>query len=350
MINHSKNKIIRARAPLRLGLGGGGTDISAFCDKYGGYILNATIDMYAYATIETNCEDKVRFVASDREEVFDSSPSGDLNPNGFLNLHKGVYNRIMKDYNDGRFMPLTLTTFSDVPSGSGLGSSSTIVVVMLQAFSEFLNIPFGEYELAHLAYEIERIDLGLNGGKQDQYAAAFGGFNFMEFYSKDRVVVNPLRIKSWILSELETSLVLYDTGVSRESAAIIEEQEQNIINNDPSSIEAMQQMKENALRMKEYLLKGELKKFADCMRSGWKAKKKTAQKVSNSNIDLVYETARNAGALSGKISGAGGGGYLIFLVEPLKRMKMIKALNSLEGQVMGCHFTKTGAQSWKVRG
>jgi D-glycero-alpha-D-manno-heptose-7-phosphate kinase len=220
-------KIIRARAPLRLGLAGGGTDVSPFSDEHGGCVLNATIDLYAQAILEPRDDGRVSFSAQDREEEVELTADADMPDAEPLRLHRGIYRRIVRQFNGGKPLSLKLTTFADAPAGSGLGTSSTMVVCILQAYSEWLQLGLGEYDIAHLAFEIERIELGLAGGKQDQYAAAFGGFNFIEFGAADRVLVNPLRVKDWVINELEASTILYYTGQSRESAHIIQEQIDN---------------------------------------------------------------------------------------------------------------------------
>src|SRR5437879_1986360 len=181
---------VRARAPLRLGLAGGGSDLSPFCDEYGGFILNASIPLFVYAIIQRRSDGKVCFVGADRQESLIYDATLDFPMDGGLSLHKAAYKRIMCDFNRGEPLPVTLTTYSDVPAGSGLGSSSTLVVAMIEAFKEALSLPLGEYEVAQLAHRVERVDAGMPGGKQDQYAATFGGFNFMEFYGDNRVIVN----------------------------------------------------------------------------------------------------------------------------------------------------------------
>jgi len=341
--------IVRARAPLRLGLGGGGTDVSPYCDRYGGLTLNATIDKYAYTVIEPCAErNLVRLVAADNQQAWEGEASPQLALDGRLNLHKGVYNRIVRDFNAGRPLPLVMTTHTDAPPGSGLGSSSTLVVSMIKAFVEWLNLPLGEYEIARLAYEVERIDVGLSGGRQDQYAATFGGFNFMEFHPGERVVVNPLRIKNWIISELEASLLLYFGGVSRESAKIIDEQSDNVKRNEAVAIDAMHALKGEAVTMKESLLKGDFEQLMESLRAGWEAKKKMAKSISNPQIDEIYELAKKAGMRAGKISGAGGGGFMMMLVDPVRRMDVMRAMQKTQGQIFSCHFTKYGTQGWKI--
>ncbi|KYH34467.1 D-glycero-alpha-D-manno-heptose 7-phosphate kinase [Clostridium tepidiprofundi DSM 19306] len=340
--------IIRSKAPLRLGFAGGGTDVSPYSDQFGGYVLNATIDMYAYCIIEPNNSNRIIFNAVDRKEYFENESVERLDINGILALHKGVYNRIVKDYNNGQPLSLKITTYSDAPAGSGLGSSSTMVVAIIKAFVEYLNLPLGEYDIARLAYEIERKDIGLNGGKQDQYAATFGGFNFMEFYGDDKVIVNPLRIKNWILDELESSLVLYYTGVSRESSKIIDEQSKNVKAKNLKSVEALHQLKEDALRMKESILRGDILKFAEVLGKSWEAKKKVAKSISNESIDRIYNSAIEAGAYSGKVSGAGGGGFMMFVVDPIRKLEVIEQLNKFDGKVMNCHFVKDGIKGWRI--
>ncbi len=339
---------VRARAPLRLGLAGGGTDVSPYCDVHGGYVLNVTIDRYAYAVIKTLDEPLVRFVSTDQQKSVEYPMRGDLPLDGNLDLHKAVYNRIVQTYNSGKPIGLELTTFCDAPVGSGLGSSSTLVVVMLRVFSELLNLPLDDYTLALLAFNIERVDCKLQGGRQDQYAATFGGFNFMEFYGDNKAIINSLRIKNWITCELEASILLYYTGVSRESAKIIADQSSNVITGDANAIDAMHAMKREAVSMKECLLKGDFEGMVESMREGWANKKRSAKTVSNPHIESIFESALQAGALAGKISGAGGGGFMMFFVPPEKRMDVIRRLNQFEGSVSNCHFTNNGTQGWRL--
>lgn len=340
--------VVRARAPLRLGLAGGGTDVSPYCDIHGGYVLNAAIDRYAYAVIKTLKEPVIRFVATDQQIEKIKATSEPLMLNGMLDLHKAVYNHMIQHYNNGKPIPLELSTFCDAPPGSGLGSSSTLVVAMIRAFVELINLPLDDYAIAHLAYKIERVDCDLEGGRQDQYSATFGGFNFMEFYGDDRAVINPLRMKNWIICELEASLVLFFTGVSRESARIIADQSSNVKTGVADAIEAMHGIKREALVMKECLLRGDFEGFVESMRQGWESKKRSARTVSNPHIDEIYEAAIKSGAVAGKVSGAGGGGFMLFFVPTERRMDVIRTLNKYNGQVSNCHFTKHGTQAWRI--
>lgn len=339
--------IVRARAPLRLGLAGGGTDVAPYCDLHGGFVMNATIDRYAYVCIDESPTGHVEFHTLDAGASIQFAP-GEVGDDGNgLRLLIGTYLRICGAFLGGRQPPVRIRTHSDAPPGSGLGSSSTMVVALVTAFAEYFSLALGEYEIAHLAWEIERRDLGLAGGKQDQYAAAFGGFNFMEFHGGDRVIVNPLRIKDWVLAELEASMVLYFTGVSRESARIIDEQSRNVAAGKTAPIEAMHALKEEAVQMKEALLKGDLSAFARTFQAGWIAKKRMAHSITNPIIDAVEKVAMGNGAVACKVSGAGGGGFMMFVCDPAARVRLSRALTSEGGSLLDFHFNPSGAVAWR---
>ena len=339
--------IYRSKAPLRIGLAGGGTDVSPYSDEFGGAILNATLSLNAYASIEPMQKNGIILQALDRKEEQRFDWANELPINGTLDLLKGVYNRIQKDYG----LPLSnfkLSTYVDAPAGSGLGTSSTLVVAIIGAFVEMLKLPLGDYDIAHYAYQIERNDLQLAGGKQDQYAATFGGVNFMEFFG-DKVIVNPLRIRQEYLNELENNLVLYFTATSRESATIIKEQQKNVTQKNAKSIEAMHQLKEQAKMMKEALLKGRLHEIGEILDYGFVQKRKMADNISNSFIDNIYESAKKAGAMGGKISGAGGGGFMIFYCPENTRYNVMDTLHSFGGVVRPYQFTQHGLTSWTIQ-
>ena len=337
----------RSKAPLRVGLAGGGTDVSPYCDLYGGAILNATLSLYAYATIEPLKENKIILYAIDRNEteVYDWATS--LPVNGTLDLLKGVYNRIQKDYGI-KEQGFHLSTFVDAPAGSGLGTSSTLVVAIIGAFVEMLRLPLGEYDIAHYAYQIERSDLKLAGGRQDQYAATFGGVSFMEFYDTDKVIVNPLRVKEQYLFELENNLLLYYTSTSRESAEIIKKQSKNVLDKKEKSIEAMHQLKQQAQMMKEALLKGRLNEIGEILNYGFQQKRQMAEGISNPLMENIYEAAIKAGATGGKISGAGGGGFMIFYCPGTTKHKVIKSLDSFGGTHRNYQFVEHGLKTWTI--
>ncbi len=337
--------IYRSKAPLRLGLAGGGTDVAPYSDLYGGAILNATINMYAYATIIERNDGKIILHAQDKEERYEFDSMDELPLDGNLDLLKGIYNHIVKHYTK-KPLSFELTTRVDAPPGSGLGTSSTLVVAILGVFAEWLKLPFGEYDMARIAYEIERVDLNMAGGKQDQYAATFGGVNFMEFYSDDKVIVNPLRIRSEYLNELAYNLVLYYTETSRLSSKIIEAQSKNVSNKKEKTIEAMHKLKEQAQIMKETLLKGNIDAIGEILDFGWQFKKQMADGITNPMIDELYEAAIGAGASGGKISGAGGGGFMFFYCPNNSRDKVIRELKKFGGDAKRYEFVDTGLSTW----
>jgi D-glycero-alpha-D-manno-heptose-7-phosphate kinase len=338
--------VVRARAPLRLGLAGGGTDLSPYCDDFGGAVLNVTISRFAYAFVARRDDDALVFRSSDlgQEERCPAVPR--VPTDSGLLLHRGVYNRMIEEFNNGRPIGLTVTTHADVPAGSGLGTSSAIVVALVDAFRAFLDLPLGRYDVARLAYEIERKDLKLPGGKQDQYAAAFGGVNFIEFLSNDRAIVNPLRVKQSHLDELEASMVTCFTGQSHVSEAIVREQSQNMTAHSPRAIEALHQLKVDAQQMKHALLTGDIEELASILERSWMAKKATAKDISNPLIEDLYACAMRNGALAGKVSGAGGGGFMMFVVPPEARPRLVNALRAHGGNAEAVHFTPLGCETW----
>jgi D-glycero-alpha-D-manno-heptose-7-phosphate kinase len=340
--------VYRSKAPLRIGLAGGGTDVSPYCDRYGGAILNATLSHFAYATIEVLQEPVVELNAFDQGDILQFDWNGSLQIDGKLDLLKGVINRVHRDY--GINVPgIRLTTYVDAPPGSGLGTSSTLVVAIVGAFVEMLRLPLGEYDIAHYAFEIERKDLSWAGGRQDQYAATFGGVNFMEFYADDKVIVNPLRIKREHLFELEHNLLLYYTSSSRESSRIIEQQSSNVEKNDNNAIEAMHQLKVQAQLMKEALLTGKLNEIGEILDFGFQQKRRMASGISNPRIEEIYEAAKQAGATGGKISGAGGGGFMTFYCPGNTKYTVMKALDQFGGREKKYQFVEHGLTTWTVK-
>lgn len=342
--------IYRSKAPFRLGIAGGGTDVSPYSDIYGGAILNVTINLYAHATIRPLDNGKIRFVHINDNIVEEFDAISQLPLEGPLVLQHGIYNSIVARHNNGEPLSFELITSMDVPSGSGLGTSSTLVVSILGAFTEWLKLPLGRYDIAHYAYEIERIDLQMAGGKQDQYAATFGGVNFMEFLENDRVIVNPLRINDDILQEWAMNTVLFYTNKQRCSSKIIEEQAENVKRQNLDSLEAMHNVKKEAFRMKNCLLRDELWELGKALNSSWNNKKKMARHISNEFIDHIYETAIANGALGGKISGAGGGGFMFFYCPGNTCYKVSEALTNLNiGNVKYFEFCKRGLITWTIK-
>ena len=278
----------RSRAPLRVGLAGGGSDVSPFCDQYGGCVLNASIDRYAYASIELNEKfNTVIFKATDKEEEEHHSSGNAIDSSGLI-LHAAVYNRMCELFNNGEYIPMTLTTYCDAPPGSGLGSSSTVVVAIIQVFMQLFNAPLDDYGKAELAYNIERKDCGLSGGKQDQYSASFGGLNFIEFKTDSTVFVNTLRARRKIINELEASFILYSTGISRKSANIIDDQMNSLAEGNEDSLDALIQIRDSAFKMKEAILKGDLGSMVDLLNFSWNQKKRSSKSVSSKYLDAIF--------------------------------------------------------------
>ncbi|APT76071.1 GHMP kinase [Marinitoga sp. 1137] len=336
---------IRSRVPLRISFGGGGTDVSPYCDKYGGYVINTTINRYATVTLKPTENKDIIIKSIDYDKTIKFDIDQFLAYDGQLDLIKGVINYMKENYNINQGFELYIQ--NDAPPGSGLGSSSAICVALIGAFQKWLNLPLTPYDIAELAFKIERIDLKIKGGRQDQYAAAFGGFNFMEFYDS-KTIVNPLKLREEIINELNHSLVIAYVGGSHNSSEILEKQIKNVKNKNEKSVEAMHEIKEIAVEMKNALVIGKLGKFGLLMDKAWNYKKQMADGITNEKIDRIYEEAKKSGALGGKISGAGGGGFMFFFADIDKRYEVIKALKNEGAEIINYTFEDKGLHTWKV--
>lgn len=331
--------IIRSKAPLRISFSGGGTDVPPYPAERGGVVLSTTIDRYAYGTLMTSEEPGIRVNSLDFGMVA-RYHAKDLVYDGELDLVKSVIKHMGAAETN-----LDMILHSDAPPGSGLGSSSTLVVALIGLLAHYLRREMTPYDVASLAYHVERVDLGIKGGIQDQYAAAFGGFNLIEFH-RDGVVVNPLRIPRDIMNELQYRLILCFTGRTRLSANIIETQVKGYLDKQGDVMAALDELKSLTLDMKNVLLKGRLSDFGGLLHDAWLNKKKLAKAISNDNIDDLYEMARKAGALGGKILGAGGGGYMLLMCDYTNRNRVAEALEGYGAPVIPFAFDQYGLQTW----
>ena len=345
-------KHVRARAPLRIGLAGGGTDIKYYFEKNGGATLNATINRYAYAElIPSTTGFLAQSLDLNKEYFFDDLSKVPIKeiPKEII-LHYAVYNKIIDKYNQGNPIFCKLMTYCDAPIGSGLGSSSTLVVAMIKAFSESINLGIDDYTIAELAYDIERNDCDLAGGKQDQYSATFGGFNYIEF-KKESSIVNPLRIKNWFRCELESSLILHFTGVSRYSSKVIDDQTKSIVDANSNTIKYLNALKSESVKMKVALLRCDREGFKNSLNRCWMLKSNTSNKISNDFIDKRINYGLKYGAEAAKVSGAGGGGFILFFCQPSKAIRLRNQLNALKDfneHSFFCSFVDNGAEAWRI--
>lgn len=338
-------KTVFAKAPLRIGLSGGGTDLEPYCSRYGGLVLNATIDQYAYCKVETFDRWTFKSIDLDIEEEFEDLPQYYIKENPLkLLINSCIYLATLTSPHT----PVKITTYCETPPGSGLGSSSAVVIALIAALSEFFNYPMGEYDLANSAFEIERDVCNLPGGKQDHFAAAFGGFNYIEFLKTGQTIVNPLRLNHKIQNMIEMNTVLYYVGKPREDARVIEENMNNLKNNS-KSISATHDIKMSCQEFKFKLLTGDVEGIARLMNRYWKLKLKTSDKIGSDNLIEVYDYALSNGATAAKISGAGGGGHMVLFTKFENRHKLITALNNRDsGRVVPFKFVKDGVRIWWV--
>lgn len=333
--------IIRSKAPLRISFCGGGTDVSPYPEEKGGATLSATIDKYAYCTLIERGDEQINVKSLDYDIIASYRANDKLQYDGKLDLVKAAVN-VMK-INKG----LDFFLHSDAPIGSGLGASSTIAVALVGSAKNWLKYPLTDYETAELAYHIEREELGITGGRQDHYAATFGGFNFIEYFG-GKTIVNPLGIKRDILNELEYRSILCYTGKTRVSAGIIDDQVSSYVQGRKEVVHALNKTKELTIAMKNALLLGQIGELADLLNEAWYHKKQFSPKISDPQIDGLYEEARKSGVIGGKLLGAGGGGYLLLLCEFDKWHIVADALERMGGKIVKFAFEHRGLQTWAV--
>lgn len=343
--------IVRAKAPLRISFAGGGTDVSPYPEEKGGAVLNCTIDKYAYTTLKVapNGDGRTSVHSLDYNLSVNYDRPSDMTYNGELDLVKAAI-KLLRPLGDGGHDrdELELFLHSDAPPGTGLGTSSTMTVALVGAFQRYLREPWTPYQVAERAYEIERVELGIRGGRQDQYAAAFGGFNFMEFTGKT-TIVNPLRIPPETLNELAYRLLLVYTGTRHYSNDIIERQQRSYSEERRDTVEALAATKQLAIRMKNELLRGNIDEMGRLLDEGWQLKKQFTEGISNEKIDAFYQKARENGALGGKLTGAGGGGYILLFCDYDRRADVARAVEQAGGGVLDFSPVPDGVQSWTVR-
>jgi D-glycero-alpha-D-manno-heptose-7-phosphate kinase len=338
--------LIRARAPLRISFCGGGTDVPPYCDERGGVVLSATINRYATATIVPGL-DAFNVRSIDYDQSISYGVDMPFVYDGQLDLAKGVLDHFRRQ--EKLTSGLEVTLHNDAPPGSGLGSSSAITVALVSALVDLLRLPVNSYQIADLAYRIERLEVGIKGGKQDQYATTFGGFNLIEFHPGGTVLVVPLRLRPETVWELEHSLVFAYVGGGHFSDQIIEGQVRNYETRRTESVHAMDRLKVLTQDMKRALLMGDLREFGELLHLAWESKRQMAKGITNAAIDELYEAALRAGALGGKMNGAGGGGFMMFVCDPLRRYAVQEALRKHGGQLTSLTFVEPGVRTWTLK-
>jgi D-glycero-alpha-D-manno-heptose-7-phosphate kinase len=338
----SVEPLFRAKAPLRVSFAGGGTDVAPFPEREGGLVLSATINRYAHATLRPLSDGRIRVESLDLKTALEYGTDERVEYDGKLDLVKAAIRRVAQ-LEEPRGIDLFLHTAA--PPGSGLGASSALIVSLIGVLADYHKLSLSDYELANLAWEVERLDLGLKGGLQDQYAAAFGGFNFIEF-NADVVIVNPLRIKPTIVNELEANLLLCFTGATRGGDRIIDDQTRRYVAGERGAVDGLRMQKELASSMKDALLRGRLTEFGDLMATAWEYKRRISPRITTPTIDEAYAEALEHGAIGGKVMGAGGGGFMLFYCRPGSIHRVADRLRMMGLQPAEFSFDHEGLRTW----
>jgi len=342
-----KNKIVRSRAPLRIGLSGGGTDLKSYYEKNSGEVINATISKFAYAEIKESINGP-EFESIDHNIQQKYYLNNESAPIRELLLHESVYKYMIKTFCGGVNLPIKISTYCEAPIGSGLGSSSTLTIAIIKAFDTILNLGLDKYEIAELGYEIERNICKLEGGKQDHYSSSFGGINHFTF-TKDYTKTNKLPVEEWFKTEMESSMVLHFTGTSRFSDSIIKDQTERMKTNKDKNPQDMNGLRKEAFNMKRSLLQSDMKGITNSIKRNWEYKLKTSKLISNQNINHIMDYAYNHGAEAAKVSGAGGGGYILFIASAEKSYNLRARLLEKNPDTSFVRFHDKGAYSWIIK-
>ncbi|MDC1341961.1 CBS domain-containing protein [Oceanospirillaceae bacterium] len=341
-LSDEQDVYIRARAPVRMSFGGGGSDLTHYFNATSGAVINAAISIYSHAVMRVRSDSKIIIKSLDLGETLSADNLDDaLLYEGTFGLIQSVLHVVRPEF--GFEMSLN----SDFPVGSGLGGSATLAAVVLGCFNKVRKDPWDQYELAEIAFQAERLNLGIAGGWQDQYASVFGGFNFIEFHA-DENIVNPIRVHTDTILELEESLVLCDTGVDHHSGDIHEDQK--VAMSSAAVKEMVHANVKLTYTIRNHLLRGKLEKFGQCLDAGWQLKRNFSKMISNEHLDGIYNGALLNGALGGKLLGAGGGGYFIFYVHPFEKIRLLDYLKSKNLTVQNFRFEQDGLKTWSSRG
>jgi D-glycero-alpha-D-manno-heptose-7-phosphate kinase len=327
------------RSPVRISFGGGGTDLPAYYEQFGGAVLSTAINKYFYTILGSRGDGRIQVISSDLRVFGNWSDLTSLpGHNSGLEIPLAVLKDLGADFAADLFLA------SEIPPGTGLGSSASVCVNLLKVITTYLRCPLSKYDLAERAYRITRVGLGRHVGKQDEYAAAFGGLNYIRFLKDGSVQVDALQLDPGVLSALQSNLMLFFTGAAHHSWDILADQEKSTRQPSGQTVEALHEVKEASALMKEALACGNLEHFGHLLDDAWQAKKRVSIHISNPRIDRLYDLALESGALGGKITGAGGGGFLLLYCEPHSRDAVRAAMQNEGVQEMAFAFDSQGAQ------
>jgi D-glycero-alpha-D-manno-heptose-7-phosphate kinase len=345
--DHRARPVLRARSPLRISFAGGGTDVAPFPEREGGAVLSSTISAYCFVTLRPRTDGRITVQSLDYGSTIAFGADDEIEFDGQLDLPKAAIARVRTIAGTASTSGFDLFIHTNAPPGSGLGSSSAVMVAIIGVVAEHLGVDLTPYETAELAFRLEREDLAIPGGAQDQYAAAFGGFNFIEF-GADGVVVNPLRVRDATVHELEHNMLLAFTGKTRVSDHIISDQVSRYESGNDAALEGLRAQKVLAHKMKDALVKGEVDTIGHLLGEAWTQKRKMSDRISTPIIDEAIERAMRLGALGGKVTGAGGGGFLTFICEFERRHIVAAELAKMGLTVSEFTFAKEGLVTWRA--